>query len=110
MTLFDEIQPVVDALNHMSRVARFRADLTTARETDRRRCGNCEKWMKSRECPQERNVNGYSRGPSADSPKAAGCDLFELKQWVRDLKDERMANVRKKAEELGIELPSAGGL
>lgn len=28
------------------------------------RCGNCDKWMKSSECPREKNVNGYSRGPS----------------------------------------------
>lgn len=33
------------------------------------RCGDCTKWMKSRECPAERNVGGMSRGPSAGSMK-----------------------------------------
>ena len=27
-------------------------------------CGNCNNWMKSRECSREKNINGYSRGPS----------------------------------------------
>lgn len=27
-------------------------------------CGDCDKWMKSKECPREHNVKGYSRGPS----------------------------------------------
>jgi hypothetical protein len=30
----------------------------------RKRCGDCDNWNKSRLCPKERNVNGYSRGPS----------------------------------------------
>lgn len=38
------------------------------------RCGDCSKWMKSRECPAERNVDGMSRGPSANSHK---CSAFE---------------------------------
>lgn len=29
------------------------------------RCGDCYFWMKSRDCPRERNVNGMSHGPSA---------------------------------------------
>jgi len=28
------------------------------------RCGDCYWWMKSRDCPRERNVNGRNRGPS----------------------------------------------
>lgn len=31
-------------------------------------CGDCDKWMKSRECPRERNVNGQTRGPSWGAP------------------------------------------
>lgn len=31
-------------------------------------CGACQHWMKSRDCPAERNVNGFSRGPSMNSP------------------------------------------
>lgn len=31
-----------------------------------KRCGDCDKWMKSRQCPMERNVNGRSQGPSSE--------------------------------------------
>lgn len=27
-------------------------------------CGDCDHWMKSRECPRERNIKGISCGPS----------------------------------------------
>lgn len=40
------------------------------------RCGECDKWMKSRECPRERNVNGWYRGPSCDD---APCNQFTPK-------------------------------
>jgi hypothetical protein len=41
-------------------------------------CGDCHLWMKSRECPKEVNVNGYSRGPSADG---IICDKFVRSVW-----------------------------
>lgn len=28
-------------------------------------CGDCYWWMKSRDCPREKNVNGQTRGPSS---------------------------------------------
>lgn len=28
------------------------------------RCGDCDLWMKSSQCPREHNVNGRSQGPS----------------------------------------------
>jgi hypothetical protein len=36
-------------------------------------CGDCSHWMKSRDCPREHNVNGYSRGPSMGERK---CPKF----------------------------------
>lgn len=29
-----------------------------------KRCGDCFFWMKSSLCPEERNVNGWNKGPS----------------------------------------------
>jgi hypothetical protein len=46
------------------------------REKYLRKCGDCDKWMKSRECPRERNVNGMSRGPSCNDYQ---CDAFKPK-------------------------------
>lgn len=58
----------------------------------RPRCGNCFHWMKSSQCPQERNVNGYSRGPSCD---AHPCAKFtESAVTLKRLKDE-LAELRK---------------
>jgi hypothetical protein len=57
-----------------------------------KRCGDCDKWMKSRECPAEKNVNGFSRGPS--------CNGFICKAFV----ECRYATARR--EELRAELAS----
>lgn len=40
------------------------------------KCGDCSHWMKSRECPREKNVKGMSRGPSCND---STCDKFAAK-------------------------------
>jgi hypothetical protein len=37
-------------------------------------CGDCDNWMKSSECPAEKNVNGRNHGPSCNAPK---CSQFK---------------------------------
>lgn len=54
------------------------------------RCGDCDKWMKSRECPKEHNVKGWSRGPSSE---AYICLEFLEKKWATDLRNSRMAEL-----------------
>ena len=49
-------------------------ELERLRENSRRKCGGCFYWMKSRQCPKERNVNGWNRGPSMNG---AICSKFE---------------------------------
>lgn len=39
----------------------------------RKSCGNCYNWNKSRMCPKEYNVGGFSRGPNSTS---APCGEF----------------------------------
>lgn len=52
------------------------SDALVAKYAPKHKCGDCNKWMRSRECPREHNVKGMSRGPScADSP----CDQFQAK-------------------------------
>ena len=53
-----------------------REALTKALTANLPRCGDCDKWMKSRECPRERNVKGMSRGPSCHD---FTCDQFAAK-------------------------------
>lgn len=45
------------------------------------RCGDCSHWMKSRECPRERNADGMSRGPSCG---AIVCDQFSAKDAAQE--------------------------
>ncbi len=42
----------------------------------RPRCGNCYFWLKSRDCPREKNVNGQSRGPSCNG---SPCEKYRSK-------------------------------
>lgn len=56
-------------VQRMDRVRRLTADIAKIGRT----CGDCDKWMKSRECPREVNVGGRSRGPSCASPR---CGQF----------------------------------
>lgn len=48
-------------VHRLDEIRRFKADIAVIG----RRCGDCDNWMKSRQCPREHNVNGRSRGPSA---------------------------------------------
>ncbi len=59
--------------------ARQRADRANelARKIRTVACGDCDKWMKSRECPRERNVNGWNKGPSMVDPI---CSVFVEKE------------------------------
>lgn len=47
-------------VHQQSEIRRLKADIAGIGK----RCGDCDNWMKSRQCPQERNVNGRNRGPS----------------------------------------------
>lgn len=55
-----------------------------------RACGDCSKWMKSRECPKERNVNGQTRGPSCKAPI---CADFVMCLHSAKLRDERQTEL-----------------
>jgi hypothetical protein len=55
---------IFDAANEASRVLHEADQRRRDVEAARPRCGKCRHWMKSSACPMERNVNGYTRGPS----------------------------------------------
>ena len=42
---------------------------------ERKVCGNCFYWMKSRLCPREANVKGMTRGPSSSG---SPCEKFAM--------------------------------
>lgn len=60
-----------------------------------RECGDCDKWMKSRECPREHNVNGQSRGPSC---KGAICSQFVWSRSAERRRDRLAAEIAALSE------------
>ncbi len=53
------------------------SDAMVAKYAPKHRCGDCDNWMKSRQCPREHNVKGMSRGPSCNDYT---CDKFVAKR------------------------------
>lgn len=96
-----DIEKFIDGLCNLSRLADLSRDLKEAHQIDEKRCGNCYLWMKSRECPREHNVNGYSRGPNMD---AAACDKFVLQKWVAELKQKRIKQIEQELASLNAEV------
>jgi hypothetical protein len=56
------------------------------------RCGDCDKWMKSRLCPKEKNVNGRNHGPSCDTPK---CGQFVEEKFATRRRTELQTELSK---------------
>lgn len=108
----DDLRAVLNGLvradARLSQLTHFRERLAEARQTDRRRCGNCDHWMKSKVCPREVYVfqaGGY-RGPSCFDH---ACEKFSLKQSAADLKAERMAALERDMEAAGIPVHEVTG-
>lgn len=77
------------ALSHWERrqekIRQLRADIAFVR------CGSCQAWM-TRGCPKERNVNGYSRGPSMNE---FPCGQYTEKPHYAELRDQRRAELAR---------------
>lgn len=54
------------------------------------KCGDCDHWMKSRQCPKEHNVNGYSRGPHMNHPT---CRQFSESSFATKLRTDLTAGL-----------------
>lgn len=73
-------------MHRLDEARRLRSEVATVE------CGGCTKWMKSRACPRERNVNGWNRGPSS---RDRICGQFVE---TRSSAERRAANTEKLAE------------
>lgn len=69
---------------------------------DIKRCGNCYFWMKSKDCPKERNVNGWNKGPSCNG---VACEKFQLEAYVAEVKIEKLEEVIADWNESEFETP-----
>lgn len=85
-TVFDWGMAFSDHVQRIARMGELRREIVQIGL----RCGSCSKWMKSRQCPREHNVNGHQRGPSMLDTK---CSEFIMSASSQQLLDERTAEL-----------------
>ena len=100
---FDSIITGVQILSDMCRVRDLLAEWRLA---DKKKCGNCEHWMKASQCPKETDVKGRPHGPSMND---AVCSQFKVTSEARQLKEQRRHNIMRYCKEKGLPLPAALG-
>jgi hypothetical protein len=71
--------------HHVAKVRELRAEINRPE-----RCGDCDHWMKSRQCPREHNVNGRNRGPSMN---ASVCPSFAKTSVAEDRRAKLVAEL-----------------
>lgn len=101
--LRQQFDKAIDALGRLSLLAQLRDKVVEASQVDRRECGNCFFWMKSRDCPYERNVGGVTRGPSMSH---VACGKFRITQQAVELKTQRLHEAMAFAEKHGLPVPT----
>lgn len=69
-----QIDKLIDAMCQASNLVHLKNERSRIQARARPRCGNCDHWMKSRECPAEKNVKGMGRGPSCEG---IACTQFK---------------------------------
>lgn len=99
-----EIDAIINAVNRISLLGQLRDKVWYATEAQRDRCGSCFFWMKSRDCPREKNVGGMSRGPSRND---GVCAKFKITQSAVDLRLRRIAEAVDFAREHNLPPPDA---
>ena len=72
--MYEQFDKLIDALGKAGHLAYLKRERARIQNDARPKCGNCHFWMKSRECPAEKNVNGQSRGPSCEG---FACQKFQ---------------------------------
>lgn len=86
--MHDQIDKLIDNLCAASNLAHLKSERSRIQSRAKPRCGNCDHWMKSRECPAEKNVNGMSRGPSCEG---VACTQFKSCQSMQRMYEKMLA-------------------
>lgn len=97
--MIKEIDGFIDAMTKVSRLADLRAERARLAHGMRPRCGNCDHWMKSSECPKEVNVKGRSQGPSCEG---IACKSFVEKSYGMEYFREALADVEGKIAAINL--------
>ena len=92
--MYEQFDKLIDALGKAGHLAYLKRERARIQSDAHPKCGNCHFWMKSRECPAEKNVNGQSRGPSCEG---IACQKFEpcprMKETFAKLLSEKEAEI-----------------
>lgn len=99
-----EIDSIISGINRISLLAQLRDKVWYANDAHRDRCGSCFFWMKSRDCPREKNVGGMSRGPSCNERV---CPKFKITQGAIDQRLRLMAEALDFARKHDLPIPGA---
>lgn len=86
--MMKEIDGLIDAMTKVSRLADLKAKLNHAKRRMMPRCGNCDNWMKSSKCPQEKNVKGRNQGPSCEG---IACKSYVEETFSTDIHRKQIA-------------------
>ena len=80
-----------DTRNQLARLTREAH--VAVRKSKEPTCGKCYWHMKSKDCPQERNIRGMSRGPSMGSLLARSCGKYQRDKFA----DEHTSRLERDA-------------
>ncbi len=97
-----EIDNIVSAFDRFSKIVQLKDMVSRARESAKPVCGSCYFWMKSRECPRERNVDGMSRGPSCEAPI---CGKFRQTNSSLEITAQKQMEANNFAARSNLPLP-----
>lgn len=100
------VDKIIGGLDRLSKIAQLKDMVTEANISSRSSCGSCHFWMKSRECPRERNVDGFSRGPSCEAP-ICGTFLQTTSSLEIEARKKSRANGFAAREGLPLPFPNA---
>ena len=92
--IFDWIMTLseISSKRHMLKIEQDRLN-----EFERKKCGNCFYWMKSRLCPREKNVKGMTMGPSISG---LPCEKFEMGEYHNRLIEKQKSKVFEAKKEV----------
>lgn len=87
------IDKLIEADTRRQLLIKIKEKTVEANLTDKKRCGNCDNWMKSTICIREKNKVKTSCDTFA-------CSKFTLTSFSKNLKRRRIRKVKKLKEEL----------
>ncbi|MEE4332271.1 hypothetical protein V2J70_02120 [Pseudomonas alliivorans] len=97
--MWEQFDKLFDALGKAGHLAYLKRERARINSEARPKCGNCSFWMKSRECPAEKNVSGQSRGPSCEG---FACQKFEMSAGSQRTFDQLLAKNEAEIQAINI--------